>query len=147
MLFSPYFLDAIPDVLKIQYCIWMCLRGGQCRSWLSTCRHDVIRLLCPIRNARWPAYILCFGDKTHTITVAAPCKAWTVFVRSNTEIVGSYPTRGVEAYVCFFCICVVLCVGRSLTTGWFLVQGVQPTVYGSRTWKSGQGSQCLYIRR
>jgi hypothetical protein len=39
-----------------------------------------------------------------------------------------------------FCVCVVLCVGSGLATGWSPIQGVQPTVYiGSRKWKSGQG--------
>jgi hypothetical protein len=33
------------------------------------------------------------------------------------------------------CVCVVLCVGRSLATGWSPVQGVLPTVYGWRNWK------------
>jgi hypothetical protein len=28
-----------------------------------------------------------------------------------------------------FCVCVVLCVGRGLATGWLLVQGVLPAVY------------------
>jgi hypothetical protein len=28
-----------------------------------------------------------------------------------------------------FCVCVVLCVGSGLATGWSLVQGVLPTLY------------------
>jgi hypothetical protein len=41
------------------------------------------------------------------ITVAAQSKAWPVFNRSNTGIVGSYPTRGMD--VCaFLCVCVVM---------------------------------------
>jgi hypothetical protein len=44
------------------------------------------------------------------IKVAALSKAWTVFARLNTEIVGSNPTSGVDICVCLFCICVVLCV-------------------------------------
>jgi transposase InsO family protein len=31
--------------------------------------------------------------------------------------------------VCVYFVCVVLCVGRGLATGWSLVQGVLPTVY------------------
>jgi hypothetical protein len=34
--------------------------------------------------------------------VAARSKAWTVFARSNTEIVGSNPTQGM--YVCIVCV-------------------------------------------
>jgi hypothetical protein len=37
-----------------------------------------------------------------------------------------------------FCVCVVLCVGSGLATGWSPVQGVLPTVYKLRSWKSGQ---------
>jgi hypothetical protein len=39
-----------------------------------------------------------------------------VFARSNTGIVGSNPIRGMDVYVCLFCVC-VLCVGSGLATG------------------------------
>jgi hypothetical protein len=64
------------------------------------------------------------------VTVAARWKARTVFVR-----VGSNPTQGMDVCVRLFCVCVVLCVGSGLATGWSLVQGVRPTVYGLRNWK------------
>jgi hypothetical protein len=54
--------------------------------------------------------------------VAARSKAWTAFARSNTGVVCSNPTRGID-------VCVFLCVGRDLATGWPLVQGVVPNVY------------------
>jgi hypothetical protein len=63
------------------------------------------------------------------ITVAARSKAWTVFARSNAVVVGSNPTQGIDVCVRLFCICVVLCVGRGLATGWSPVKGVLPTVY------------------
>jgi hypothetical protein len=31
-------------------------------------------------------------------------------------------------YMCLFCVCVALCSGRGLATGWSLVQGVLPSV-------------------
>jgi hypothetical protein len=40
--------------------------------------------------------------------VAARSKARTVFARSNTEIVGSNPTGGMDVCVCS--VCVVFCV-------------------------------------
>jgi hypothetical protein len=52
------------------------------------------------------------------ITVAARSKASTVFARSNTGIVGSNPTRGMDVCLHLFCVCVVLCVGSGLATGW-----------------------------
>jgi hypothetical protein len=64
---------------------------------------------------------------TMPITVAARSKTWTVFPRSNTGIVGSNPTRGMNNCVRLFCVCVVLCVDGGLETGWSPVQGVLPT--------------------
>jgi hypothetical protein len=46
--------------------------------------------------------------------MAARYKAWTVFVRSNTGVVGSYATQVTDVYVRFFCVYVVLCVGSAL---------------------------------
>jgi hypothetical protein len=74
---------------------------------------------------------------------AALSKAWIVIARSNTGIVGSNPTQGIDVCVLLFCVWVVLCVGSCLMTGWFPVQGVLPTVYRLRNWKSGQGPQGL----
>jgi hypothetical protein len=66
----------------------------------------------------------------------------TVFTRTNTGIVGSNHTRCMDICVRLFCVCVVLCVGSGLATGWSPVQGVLLTVYRLRNWKSGQGSKC-----
>jgi hypothetical protein len=45
------------------------------------------------------------------ITVAARSKAWTVFARSNTEIVGSNPTQGMDVcIVCVYSVFVLFCV-------------------------------------
>jgi hypothetical protein len=49
--------------------------------------------------------------------VAARSKARTIFARSDTEIVGSNLTGGMDVCVRLFCVCVVLCVGRSIVTG------------------------------
>jgi hypothetical protein len=70
--------------------------------------------------------------------MAARSKAWTVFARSNAEIVGSNPTQGMD--VCVYCVFVL---GNGLATGWSLVQGVLPTLYRLENWKSGQGPQGL----
>jgi hypothetical protein len=35
----------------------------------------------------------------------------------------------------FFCVCVVLCLGRGLATSWSPVQGVLPSVKWSRNWE------------
>jgi hypothetical protein len=62
-------------------------------------------------------------------TVAERSKAWTLFARSNSRIVGSNATQGMDVSVRLFCVCVVLFVGRGLVTGWSPVEGVLPTVY------------------
>jgi hypothetical protein len=69
--------------------------------------------------------------------VAALSKAWNVFVRSNTGFVGSNPTRGMDVCVRLFYICVDLCVGCDLATGWSPVQGVLPTVHRIEKVKNG----------
>jgi hypothetical protein len=71
-------------------------------------------------------------------TVAARSKARTVFARSNTEIVGSNPTRGMDVCVRLFCVCVVLCVGRGFAKDWSPVQGVLPPVYRLKTEKAAK---------
>jgi hypothetical protein len=41
-----------------------------------------------------------------------------VFAGSNTGIVGSNTTRGMDVCLRLFCVCVVLCVDMGLATGW-----------------------------
>jgi hypothetical protein len=50
------------------------------------------------------------------ITVAALSRASTDFARSDTGIVGSNPTRGMDVCVHLFCVCAVLRVGIGLAT-------------------------------
>jgi hypothetical protein len=71
------------------------------------------------------------------------CKAWTVFANPNIGIMRLNRIRGMDVCVRLFSVCVVLCVGSGLATGWSLVQGVLPTVYVLRNWKSDQGPQGL----
>jgi hypothetical protein len=66
------------------------------------------------------------------IIIAAQSNSWTIFARSNTMIVSSITTRGIDPCVYFFiCVCVVLCVGSGLATGWSPVQGVLCIDYGT----------------
>jgi hypothetical protein len=63
------------------------------------------------------------------VTLTALSTASTVFARSDAGIKGSNPTQDLDVWcVCLFCVCVVLCLGSSLATGWSLVQGVAPSV-------------------
>jgi hypothetical protein len=41
-----------------------------------------------------------------------------------------------SVYMCLFCVCVVLCLGRGLATSWSLFQGDLPTVNISGDWKA-----------
>jgi hypothetical protein len=48
--------------------------------------------------------------------------------------------RGIESHSRHGCLfAFILCVGRSLATGWSPVQGILPTVYRLRNWTSSQG--------
>jgi hypothetical protein len=78
-----------------------------------------------------------------SITVAAQSRARNVFVRWNAGILGSNPTQRMNVYMCLFRVCVVLCVGRRLTTGWSPVQGVQPIVYKIKNLKKPSKSKGL----
>jgi hypothetical protein len=60
--------------------------------------------------------------------VATWSKAWTVFVRSNSGIVDSNPTEGMDVCVPLFCVYVVLCVGSGTATGWFPMEGILQAV-------------------
>jgi hypothetical protein len=50
-----------------------------------------------------------------SITVGARSKAWTVFARSNAEIVGSNPSRGMDVCLSAFilCLCYVAALRRA----------------------------------
>jgi hypothetical protein len=60
------------------------------------------------------------GSRTNRwqIPVPARSRAWTIIARSNTGILGSNSTQGMDVSLRLFCVCVALCVGSSLATGW-----------------------------
>jgi hypothetical protein len=70
------------------------------------------------------------------ITVTARSKAWTVFACSNTGIVGSNPTWGMDVFVPLFCVCAVLRPCDGLITR---PRNSTDCIKRSRIWKSGQG--------
>jgi hypothetical protein len=70
-------------------------------------------------------------------TVAAQCKAWSEFVRSNWG-------RGSESHssqgcLCLFCVCVVLCVGSGLMNGSFPSKESYWLCIGFGNWKIEEG--------
>jgi hypothetical protein len=79
-------------------------------------------------------------------TVAARSKAWTVFAVCNAGIVGSNPTQGMDVCVLLFRVCVVLCVGSGLATGWSPVQGVLLTVYKIKKLKKAAEVQKIGLK-
>jgi hypothetical protein len=83
------------------------------------------------------------------ITVAARSKAWTVFSRSNTGIMGSNPTRGMDVCVLLFCVCVVLRVGSGLVTADPPPKESYQLCIRLKNWKSAQGptKDCRAIDR
>jgi hypothetical protein len=65
----------------------------------------------------------------------------------HTGIVVSNPTRCMDICMHLFCVCVVLCIGSGLATGWSPVQGVLPTVYRIKKLKKRPRSEGLWNRR
>jgi hypothetical protein len=72
--------------------------------------------------------VILLGTNEATITVGSRSKAWTVFV--NYRTLGWWLRIPLKASmsVCVYSVCVVLCVGSDLVTGWSFVQGVLPSV-------------------
>jgi hypothetical protein len=124
---------------------------GDCsRSWQAQIKGNILIFLA-LRLRTWNninygasrqlMYYFRRQQSREPTIVTARSKAWTVFARANTGIVGSNPIHGMDVCVRLFCVCVVLCVCSGLATGWSSVQGVLPTVYknkGSPLWSSGQ---------
>jgi hypothetical protein len=77
-------------------------------------------------KAEWIEKVAIFT--TVPITVAARSKAWAVFASSNSGIVGSNPTRGMDV-----CVCVVLCGGSGLDHG-VLLTGYRLRNFQKRPW-------------
>jgi hypothetical protein len=112
-----------------------CIQNLNYRShlYLGAWMQDYLQLenwLFPNNNSIW-CHVL--------ITMAAWSKAWTAFARSNTGIVGSNPTWGMDVCVHLFCVFVLSCVGSGLAMGWSLIQGVLPTVYRIKKLNISQG--------
>jgi hypothetical protein len=98
-----------------------------------------------VRWKVWNYALLGYHSNELPITVAARSKSWIVFACSNAGIVGSNPTQGMDVCVRLFCVCVVLCVGSGLATGWSPVQGVLPTVYRIKKWKKRRRSNKMIV--
>jgi hypothetical protein len=92
---------------------------------------NIFKIFSIFVNYIWYTY-------TSPFTVAARSKAWTVFVRSNTGIVGSNHTWGIDDCVRLFCVCAVPCAGSGLATGWSPSKEFYRLRKRSRNWKGGQ---------
>jgi hypothetical protein len=76
-------------------------------------------------------------------TMAARSKAWTVFARSNTGIVGSNPIRVMGClpeFILWLC-CPVLCSG--LAKCWSPIQRILPTVCKIHNFRSNSESELI----
>jgi hypothetical protein len=78
------------------------------------------------------------------ITVFEWSKAWSVCACLNTEVLGSNPTKNMDACVYLFCVCVILCVGSGLETGWSPIQGILQFVYRIKKAEKGTRAKGLY---
>jgi hypothetical protein len=96
----------------------------------TTLNHDVIFLLFLHVNtvlSIWPLHVqnaFFWHMQTRTLLTSLHVRfadhrsrARNVFARSNTRIVGSNQTRGMDVCFRLFRVCVVLCVGSGLASG------------------------------
>jgi hypothetical protein len=68
-------------------------------------KHSCSRLFTlPQKGLHFPRLM-----NSRPITVAARSKAWNVFARSNSGIVSSNPTQGMDVCLRLFCVCAALC--------------------------------------
>jgi hypothetical protein len=90
----------------------------------------------PDHSASQPKILFCITFPL--VRVVERSKVCTVFARSEARIVDSIPTQGMDVWCvfAFFCVCVVLYLGRGLATSWSPVQGVLPSVNDKETEKS-----------
>jgi hypothetical protein len=86
------------------------------------------------------AYLLPLYLHPGPITVAARSEVWTVFVRSDTGVVGPNLTQVMDVCVRLFHVCAVLRIGSGLATGWSTVREVLPTVYRIKKLKNRRRS-------
>jgi hypothetical protein len=91
---------------------------------------------------------LCVRDNIDLLQTLKFCRSqWPRGLRhepsSPTRTLGSWVPIPIESLMsaCVFSVCVVLCVGSGLSSGWSPVQGVLLTVCRLRNLKSGQGPQ------
>jgi hypothetical protein len=69
------------------------------RKVISSCFRHVIYILFARFTKRYTAYRRSQWSATLS-------EAWTVFARSDTGIVGSNPTQGMDFSMHLFCVCV-----------------------------------------
>jgi hypothetical protein len=111
--------------------LWQCLnpssREAQDGKLTSPWDHRLMaQNLKSSNNRNW---IYKRNRRLLPVTVASWFKAWTVFARLDAGIVGSNPTHSMDVWCMrLFRVCVVLCLGSGLATGWSLVQEVLPSV-------------------
>jgi hypothetical protein len=87
-----------------------------CKNWASVRTRAVLRngiYRKPEKKGLWICYhmaAMCSNKPSSItygpITVAVRYKAWNVFARSNTGVVGSSPSQGMDACVRLFCVSV-----------------------------------------
>jgi hypothetical protein len=94
------------------------LTTGHVPSWAGVESWVCSHIYSPLKAQRTltPRYLCVACNFNVPMTVSAWSKGWTVFARSNTEIVGSNPTQGIYMCVCVYFV--FLCVGSGLVTGW-----------------------------
>jgi hypothetical protein len=92
------------------------------------CRTGQVKRIGEMRGA-----CLITAERLMWTTVAVRCDACTLFVRSNTGIVGLNPTQGMDVCERLFCVCAILQRADPPSKESYRL------CKSSRNWKSGQG--------
>jgi hypothetical protein len=109
--------------------LWQCLnpsREAQHRKLTSPWDHRLVIMAPNLDNSNNRNWIYKCNIRLLSVTVRHELSSLALTLGSWVRI----PLRAWMFGVCMlsFCVCVVLCLGRSLATSWSLVQGVVPSV-------------------
>jgi hypothetical protein len=138
-------------LVNLNICIlwwWWWRRGGGGRMLRQVCWSSSNRTVYITVQNNLRVFRSSILSREHNWSVRSQ---WSRALRhepsSIARTLGSWAQIPLKAWMCvcvrLFCVCVVLCVGSVLATGWSPVQEVLPTVYRLANWRSGQGPQGL----
>jgi hypothetical protein len=96
--------------------VLLCRRLYSLHSYMKKTEHNL--LLIKFREIYWQRVLILEISKYTTDQIGSVIWGMSLLACFNTGIVRSNPTWGMDVCVRLFGVCVVLCVGSGLATGW-----------------------------